>query len=132
MPPGSRLMRTTEHAVYRMTGGPGSSRAVTQRAQIEAPDAVFDLGHYPLTRRAVHGGAFALRAGGTANDAAEEAVMVVSGYKAMVAAGGTNPAGGWLLELFADDSTLPLGQIAPALRALVAVALSGPSSPPPA
>lgn len=132
VPPGSRLMRTTEHAVYRMTGGPGSSRAVTQRAQIEAPDAVFDLGHYPLTRRAVHGGAFALRAGGTANDAAEEAVMVVSGYKAMVAAGGTNPAGGWLLELFADDSTLPLGQIAPALRALVAVALSGPSSPPPA
>lgn len=49
----------------------------------------------------------------------------------MAAAGGANAAGGWLVELFADDATLPLGQIAPALRALVAVALAGPCSPPP-
>ncbi|GGR03076.1 GGDEF domain-containing protein [Kitasatospora griseola] len=131
VPPGSPLMRTARHAVYRMTGGPASARAQTQRAQIEAPDAVFDLRHYPLTGRAVTGGAFALRVGAPGNDAAEEAVMVVSGYRAMVAAGGANPAGGWLVELFADESTLPLGQVAPALRSLVAVALSGPCSPPP-
>ncbi|KDN85030.1 hypothetical protein KCH_31290 [Kitasatospora cheerisanensis KCTC 2395] len=131
VPPGSPLMRTARHAVYRMTGGPASARAQTQRAQIEAPDAVFDLRHYPLTGRAVTGGAFALRAGAAGNDPAEEAVMVVSGYRAMVAAGGANPAGGWLLELFADEATLPLGQVAPALRTLVAVALSGPCSPPP-
>jgi len=132
VPPGSQLMRTAQHAVYRMTSGPTSNRAETQRARIEAPDAVFDLGHYPLTRRAVRGGSFALRAGAPGNDAAEEAMMTVSGYKAMVAAGGGNPAGGWLLELFADEATLPLGQTVSALRALVAVALSGPSSPPPA
>lgn len=131
VPPGSHLMRTAQHAVYRMTSGPSSSGAATQRAQIEAPDAVFDLRHYPQTRRASRGGGFSLRAGATGNDPAEEAVMVVSGYRAMVAAGGPNAAGGWLVELFADDSTLPLGQVAPALRALVAVALSGPSSPPP-
>jgi len=131
VPPGSQLMRTAQHAVYRMTSGPTSNRAETQRARIEAPDAVFDLGHYPLTRRAVRGGSFALRAGAPGNDAAEEAMMTVSGYKAMVAAGGGNPAGGWLLELFADEATLPLGQTVSALRALVAVALSGPSSPPP-
>ncbi len=132
VPPGSPLMRTARHAVYRMTGGPASARAQTQRAQIEAPDAVFDLRHYPLTSRAVTGGSFTLRAGAPGNDAAEEAVMVVSGYRAMAAAGGTNPAGGWLLELFADESTLPFTQTAPALRALVAVALAGPCSPPPA
>ncbi|TWE17661.1 diguanylate cyclase (GGDEF)-like protein [Kitasatospora atroaurantiaca] len=131
VPPGSQLMRTAQHAVYRMTSGPTTTGAETQRAQIEAPDAVFDLGHYPQTRRAARGGAFALRAGAPGNDPAEEAMMVVSGYKGMVAAGGVNAAGGWLVELFADEATLPFGQVAPALRALVAVALSGPASPPP-
>ncbi|GAA1224357.1 hypothetical protein GCM10009665_13260 [Kitasatospora nipponensis] len=142
VPPGSRLMRTTQHAVYRMTSGPSTRgegavspgaarRAESQRARIEAPDAVFDLQHYPLTRRAVRGGSFALRTGAVGNDPGEEAVLVVGGYRGMVAAGGANPAGGWLLELFADDATLPLGQVAPALRSLVAVALSGPASPPP-
>lgn len=130
VPPGSQLMHTARHAVYRMTSGPSSTRAETQRAQIEAPDAVFDLRHYPLTRTAVRGGAFALRAGAAGNDPAEEAMLVVSGYRGMVAAGGQNPAGGWLLELFADDATLPLGQVAAALRALVAVALAGPAAPP--
>ncbi len=131
VPPGSHLMRTVQHAVYRMTSGPSSSRAETQRAQIEAPDAIFDLRHYPLTRRTVRGGAFALRTGAAGNDPAEEAMLVVSGYRGMVAAGGQNVAGGWLVELFADDATLPLGQIASAMRSLVAVALSGPASPPP-
>ncbi len=142
VPPGSQLMHTARHAVYRMTSGPvvrgegglaavALRRAENQRARIEAPDAIFDLHHYPLTRRAVRGGSFAMRNGAAGNDAAEEAVLVVGGYRAMVAAGGANPAGGWLVELFADDATLPLGQVAQALRALVAVALSGPASPPP-
>lgn len=142
VPPGSRLMHTTRHAVYRLTSGPGeravgtltpgaARRAADLRARVEAPDAVFDLTHYPLTARAVRGGSFALRTGAAGNDPAEEAVLVVGGYRGMVAAGGANPAGGWLVELFADDATLPLGQIAPALRALVAVALAGPASPPP-
>ncbi|GAA1955455.1 hypothetical protein GCM10009738_31700 [Kitasatospora viridis] len=138
VPPGSLLMHTAQHAVYRMTSGPDGTltpaaarRAENQRARIEAPDAVFDLDHYPLTRRAVLGGSFALRTGAAGNDPAEEAVLVVGGYQGMVAAGGANPAGGWLVELFADDATLPLGQAAAALRALVAVALAGPASPPP-
>ncbi|MBB4925365.1 diguanylate cyclase (GGDEF)-like protein [Kitasatospora kifunensis] len=147
VPPGSGLMHTTRHAVYRLTNAPSSRevglptpggvlrapnlRAEDLRARIEAPDAVFDLAHYPLTARAVRGGSFALRTGAAGNDPAEEAVLVVGGYRGMVAAGGGNPAGGWLVELFADDATLPLGQIAPALRALVAVALAGPASPPP-
>ena len=48
----------------------------------------------------------------------------------MLAAGGSNAAGGWLVELFADESTLSYAALGPALRALVAVALSGPASPP--
>jgi diguanylate cyclase (GGDEF)-like protein len=159
VPPGARLMHTAQHAVYRMTSGPSTEgegavppaahprpsaggSATAQgvgvppaegwgRARIEAPDAVFDLDHYPLTGRAVRGGGFALRTGAVGNDPAEEAVLVVGGYRGMVAAGGANAAGGWLVELFADDATLPFGQVAPALRALVAVALSGPCSPPP-
>lgn len=131
VPPGVELMRTASYGVYRMTSGPGSVDVETPRARIEAPDAVFDLAHYPLTRRTVQGGSFSLRAGTPGNDPAEEAMMTVSGYQAMLAAGGTNPAGGWLVEIFADEATLPLGQAAAALRALVAVALSGPTSPPP-
>lgn len=129
VPPGSQQMRTARYGVQRMTRGPAGA-VETARAMIEAPDAVFDLRAYPLTARAVHGDAFAMRTGAPGNDPAEEAVLVVGGYRGMVAAGGGNAAGGWLLELFADDATLPLTGLAAALRALVAVALSGPASPP--
>ncbi|MCD0481824.1 sensor domain-containing diguanylate cyclase [Streptacidiphilus sp. ASG 303] len=130
VPPGSRRMRTVRYSVHRMTRGPAGAGAQAQRALNEAPDAVFDLRSYPLTERAVRGDAFALRTGSPGNDPAEEAVLVVGGYRGMVAAGGSNAAGGWLVELFADEATLPLAGVAPVLRALVAVALSGPASPP--
>jgi hypothetical protein len=113
-----------------MTRGPGSIRAQVQRAVNEAPDAVFDLRSYPLTAEAVRGHAFTMRAGVPGNDPAEEAVLQVGGYRAVLAAGGSNAAGGWLVELFADESTLSFAALGPALRALVAVALSGPASPP--
>ena len=130
VPPGSDRMRTVHYGVRRMTRGPGSIRAQVQRAVNEAPDAVFDLRSYPLTARAVRGSAFHVRTGVQGNDPAEEAVLLVGGYRAVLAAGGSNPAGGWLIELFADDSTLTLTGLGPTLRALVAVALSGPASPP--
>ncbi|MHA6760440.1 GGDEF domain-containing protein [Streptacidiphilus sp. PAMC 29251] len=130
VPPGTAQMRTAHYGVRRMTRGPGSIRAQVQRAINEAPDAVFDLRSYPLTAQAVRGGAFSMRVGVPGNDPAEEAVLLVGGYRSVLAAGGHNPAGGWLIELFADDSTLPFAALGPALRALVAVALSGPASPP--
>jgi diguanylate cyclase (GGDEF)-like protein len=128
--PGSLQMRTSHYGVRRMTRGPGSIRAQVQRAVNEAPDAVFDLRSYPLTAEAVRGHAFTMRAGVPGNDPAEEAVLQVGGYRAVLAAGGSNAAGGWLVELFADESTLSFAALGPALRALVAVALSGPASPP--
>ncbi|AXI81327.1 sensor domain-containing diguanylate cyclase [Peterkaempfera bronchialis] len=130
VPPGSRRMRTVRYSVHRMTRGPATAGAQAQRAMNEAPDAVFDLRSYPLTERAVRGDAFVLRTGNPGNEPAEEAMLVVGGYRGMVAAGATNPAGGWLVEIFADESTLPLTGLAPVLRALVAVAASGPASPP--
>ena len=130
VPPGTEQMRTAGYGVRRMTRGPGSVRAQVQRAINEAPDAVFDLRAYPLTAQAVRGSAFSMRAGVPGNDAAEEAVLLVGGYRAVLAAGGHNAAGGWLVELFADESTLSFAALGPALRALVAVALSGPASPP--
>lgn len=130
VPPGSLRMRTVRYAVHRMTSGPGTAGAEAQRALNEAPDAVFDLRSYPLTERAVRGDSFTLRAGAPGNEPAEEAVLVVGGYRGMVAAGATNPAGGWLVEIFADEATLPLTGVGAVLRALVAVAVSGPASPP--
>ncbi|MFC1414679.1 diguanylate cyclase domain-containing protein [Streptacidiphilus sp. N1-12] len=130
VPPGTAQMRTAHYGVRRMTRGPGSIRAQVQRAINEAPDAVFDLRAYPLTAQAVRGGAFSMRVGVPGNDPAEEAVLLVGGYRAVLAAGGHNPAGGWLIELFADDSTLSFAALGPVLRALIAVALSGPASPP--
>ncbi|MEZ0065301.1 diguanylate cyclase (GGDEF)-like protein [Streptacidiphilus sp. MAP12-20] len=130
VPPGSGRMQTARYGIRRMTRGPGSTRAQVQRAVNEAPDAVFDLAAYPLTMTAIRGGCFGLRTGVPGNDPAEEAVLVVGGYRAMVAAGGSNPAGSWLVELFADESTLSLAGVGPTLRALVAVALAGPPSPP--
>ncbi|MFD0330229.1 hypothetical protein ACFQZC_23615 [Streptacidiphilus monticola] len=130
VPPGTDLCRTARYGIRRMTRGPAGARAQVQRAINEAPDAVFDLRGYPLTAQAVKGHSFWLRTGAADNDPAEEAVLVVGGYRAMVAAGGTNAAGGWLLELFADESTLSLAGTGPTLRALIAVALSGPCSPP--
>jgi len=130
VPPGSERMRTVHYGVRRMTRGPGSVRAQAQRAMNEAPDAVFDLRSYPLTARAVRGNAFSIRTGVPGNDPAEEAVLLVGGYRAVLAAGGNNAAGGWLLELFADDATLTVSALGPTLRSLVAIALSGPASPP--
>ena len=130
VPPGTDQMRTAHYGVRRMTRGPGSVRAQVQRAINEAPDAVFDLRSYPMTAQAVRGGAFSMRAGIPGNDPAEETVLLVGGYRAVLAAGGHNAAGGWLVELFADESTLSFAALGPALRSLVAVALSGPASPP--
>ncbi|MEY9849278.1 diguanylate cyclase (GGDEF)-like protein [Streptacidiphilus sp. BW17] len=130
VPPGATQMHTVRYGIRRMTRGPGSTRAQVQRAMNEAPDAVFDLGAYPLTAQAIRGGSFGMRTGVPGNDPAEEAVLVVGGYRAMAAAGGTNPAGGWMLELFADETTLSLTGVGPTLRALVAVAISGPVSAP--
>lgn len=128
VPPGSGALRTVRHRVHRGTrGGPAAG---ARPAPDEVPDTVVDLRAHPLTARAVRGDWFSLRAGVPGNDPAEDAVLVAGGYHGIVAAGGGNPAGGWLVEVLGDRDTLPLAGAGPVLRALVAVALSGPASTP--
>ena len=87
---------------------------------------VFDLSSYPVTRAAIdRAGSFFAEAGMPGNDAAEEAALVTAGYLAVLGAGARDPSGGWLVEIFADSISLPMGTFEPVLRALVAVAVAG-------
>ena len=87
---------------------------------------MFDLGTYPVTRAAIEGaGSFFVEAGMPGNDPAEEAALVTAGYLAVVGAGARDSSGGWLVEIYADTISLPMGTFEPVLRALVAVAVAG-------
>ena len=59
------------------------------------------------------------------HDPAEEAALVTAGYLAVIGAGARDPSGGWLVEIYADTISLPMGTFEPVLRALVAVAVAG-------
>ena len=89
---------------------------------------VFDLRSYPATRRSIEeAGSFFVEAGMPGNDPAEEAMLVTAGYLAVVGGGARDAAGGWLVEVFGDSISLPMGAFEPVLRALVAVAVAGAS-----
>ena len=91
---------------------------------------VFDLATYPVTRAAIdRAGSFFAEAGMPGNDAAEEAALVTAGYLAVLGAGARDADGGWLVEIFADTISLPMGTFEPVLRALVAVAVAGAAGP---
>ena len=52
---------------------------------------------------------------------------MTAGYLAVVGAGARDESGGWLVEVFGDSISLPIGAFEPVLRALVAVAVAGAS-----
>ncbi|MET7301451.1 diguanylate cyclase [Embleya sp. NPDC005575] len=125
LPPGGRVLRTVRYSIHRLTGVQSESGS-----RYDAVAAEYDLAHYPATADAVQGGSFVAELGDPGTDPAEEDLLLVGGYKAMVAAGGSNAAGGWLVEIYADDLSLSVTGLAPVLRALVAVALTGGASLP--
>lgn len=125
LPPGGRVLRTVRYSIHRLTGVQSESGS-----RYDAVTAEYDLAHYPATADAVQGGGFVAELGDPGTDPAEEDLLLVGGYKAMVAAGGSNAAGGWLVEIYADDLSLSVTGLAPVLRALVAVALTGGASLP--
>lgn len=87
---------------------------------------VFDLGDFPVTARAIReAGSFYVEIGAPGNDPAEEAALVSAGYRAVVGAGASDDACGWLLEVFTDLLSLEPADIEPVLRGLVAVAVAG-------
>jgi diguanylate cyclase (GGDEF)-like protein len=94
---------------------------------IDVVGTVYDLRDYPTTRRALdEAGSFFVDVGMPGNDPAEEATLVAAGYPAMLAAGARDARrAGWLVEVYADHISLPMGAFEPVLRALVAVAVTG-------
>lgn len=125
VPPHGRSLRTVRYSIHRMTGSPSAARARYEETSTE-----YALHAYPASAEAVQGGGFVQEVGDPGNDPAEEDLLLVGGYKAMVVAGGSNAAGGWLVEVFTDGLSLPVQGLAPVLRALVAVALTGGASLP--
>ena len=93
---------------------------------------VFDLRVFPVTRHAIeNAGSFFVEAGMPGNDPAEEAALVTAGYQSALGAGATGSGGGWLVEVYGDPISLPMGAFEPVLRALVAVAVAGAVPVPP-
>ncbi|HEX7187329.1 MAG TPA: sensor domain-containing diguanylate cyclase [Actinomycetes bacterium] len=118
--PGSTDLVTVSNSVQRaadeLGAGPG----------IAAVGEVFDLLAYPVTLAAIEqAGSFYVEAGMPGNDPAEEATLVTAGYLAVLGAGAADEGAGWLVEIYADQISLPMGGFEPVLRALVAVAVAG-------
>jgi diguanylate cyclase (GGDEF)-like protein len=91
-----------------------------------AAGTVFDLRDFPVTRRAIdESRSFFVEAGMPGNDPAEEATLVTAGYLSVLGAGAADTERGWLVEVYADPISLPMGAFEPVLRALVAVAVAG-------
>ena len=111
--PAGDFLRTVSFSVLRSNDEERSSRL---------GDA-FRLADYPCSAAALRGGGYGFQAGDADADPAEDAFLVSNGYAGVVAAGGADQAGGWLVEVFTDAISGPVTQLAPVLRSLVAVAL---------
>jgi diguanylate cyclase (GGDEF)-like protein len=90
-----------------------------------AVGSLLELDDYPASAAAVAGGAFAVVTSHSGAALANEALLTASGYAGLLAGGGTNAEGGWLVEIFTDELGVPIDALPPTLRALVAVALAG-------
>jgi hypothetical protein len=122
-PVGASALTTRSFAMYRVTGvdvqpGPGGGLG-----------RQFELADYPLSAAAVAGGGHVVEVDDAYADPAEVALLDGMSCVAVMLAGGwdTRSGSGWLVEVFADEISLPLRGMVGSLRALVAVALSGPS-----
>jgi diguanylate cyclase (GGDEF)-like protein len=126
--PGTAALVSMSSSVQRLAG----QRDELGVAQSQI-GAVFDLAHFPATRAAIQDAScFLVELGADGNDPAEEGSLATAGYTGIVAAGATGPAGGWLLEVFADHISMSLAGFEPVLRSLVAVAVGGAAPPTPA
>ena len=110
------LVRTVRHALHR-----GASQ----------PDEVIESGigseyqltDYPQTAHAMRGGVVTLHTADPETDPGERAVLERMGASTLLMAGITDPAGrGWLLEVFGDGMSAPIGEFAIPLRSLMALA----------
>ncbi len=118
--PGTTSLVSIGFSAIRVSSGqPNGSQAM---------DAVsgqpFDLDDYPDTAYAVNGGSLLVLADGVGVDPAELAILTAAGWTGNLMAGGRDhEGGGWLLEVYTDEISSPVDDLAPTLRALVALAL---------
>jgi hypothetical protein len=111
---------TVQFAMYR-----SNAMMQVEDQTIGAVGTEFDLDEYPTTASVVAGGVTLLTTSDPMADPAEVAILDGMGAVALVMAGGREAGGdGWLLELFADEMSLSVRELLPAVRALVAVAIS--------
>jgi diguanylate cyclase (GGDEF)-like protein len=86
--------------------------------------SLLELDDYPASAAAVAGGAFAVVTSHSGAALANEALLAASGYAGLLAGGGTNCEGGWLIEIFTDELGVAIDTLPSTFRALVAVALA--------
>jgi diguanylate cyclase (GGDEF)-like protein len=124
-PRGGRMLTDCRHGTYRAPRHPGADKE-----RFFMPETPVNLADYPETLRATRGGWFSASADDEAADPSERAFLVQGGYTRVVGAGGPGGGQDWLLEIYldADSGPVPSG-LGPALRALVALALSGRRRP---
>lgn len=121
VPAGSSVLGTVSFSSYRL-----HPARRPEHESHSAPDAQFDLSGYPATAAAVDGAGVQVVAADKDADPAEVAILDAGGYTAVVLAGGRDRVGdGWLVEVFLDELSADVDDLAPTLRALVACALVG-------
>ncbi len=119
-PRGQNLLTALRHGTYRRPDAPGQDRE-----RYFTAGQSFDLTDYPETLLAIRGGWFSAAVDDPAVNPPERDVLVEGGFQGVVGAGGPGVDRDWLLEVFTDTYSRPVLGLGPALRALVALALSG-------
>lgn len=119
------VVRTLQYSQFRsvqgVPTGPGSSSSL---------GAEFTLAEYPLTEALLAGGAAVVLADDPDADPAELALLDGFGAVALLEAGATGADGRrWLLELFGDELSVSLADLAPMLRTLVVLAVAEAGTP---
>jgi len=118
--PGSQVVRTAAFTMFRAIAGSAES------ATNSPVGSSYSLADYPLTARALGGAAVVLSVDDPEADPAELALLDGLGATAQLMVGVPDGEGrGWLLELYADALSNPVGEIAGVVRALMVMAVSG-------
>ena len=118
--PGSHVVRTAAFTVFRAIAGTPETASATPVG------SAYPLVDYPLTERVLRGGSVLVSVDDPEGDPAELALLDGLGATAQLMVGVRDAEGrGWLLELYGDALSRPLTEIAPAVRALMVMAVSG-------
>ena len=118
--PGSSLVVTANSGVARRVEGASDTYYTADS---------YDLDSYPSTYAAICGNLVTVDVDDPRSDAAEASLLMLAGLSEMVMCGGEARDGTrWVVEVLADELSVPIRIYGVVLRAGVAVALSPPSA----